>query len=236
MGFTGVEYPYPYQVPIRSSQRQLRDNGLEVAIVTAPVGDWKNGERGMAALTGREEEFLGTVEQGVEYALALGCGSIHVMSGFLPARADRRQAGKTMAENLTRAADICAKNGLNVVIEPINNIEQPGYFMNDLKTALDILEATGKDNIFLLYDIYHGAMNGEDMNTVLRWHIDHVAHFQIAGYPGRNEPAPSEIDYEKIFETLDHLDYRGWIGCEYNPRHGTVAGLRWAEKYGIAGN
>ena len=87
------------------------------------------------------------------------------------------------------------------------------------------------------YDLYHGAMNGEDLIETISANLGVIGHMQVAGVPGRHEPdllsGGGDINYGELFEAIDGLGYKGWIGCEYRPRAGTVEGLGWAAAYGI---
>jgi len=233
MGFQAVEYPYPYQVPLVESQKHLDTNDLQVAFITAPVGDWQNGERGMAAIPGRESEFNASIEEAIKYSIALKCKNIHVMAGFIGCEISTMSAFKTFVANLNFATTLCGDNGLKVLIEPINNQEQPNYFVSNIEHALETIDRVDNDNIGLLYDTYHGVVNGEDLDRTLTAFIDKIAHIQVAGFPGRNEPSNGDIDYPTLFNKIDELGFRGWVGCEYNPQSETSAGLGWAKPYGI---
>lgn len=232
-GFKAIEYPYPYQTPIEDSRARLDAAGLEVIVINAPVGDWRRGERGMAALPGREDEFEKSIEEAIVYATALGCRNVHVMAGAPTANIPDEQAMNTLAGNLKFAAEACLENGLRVLIEPINPVDLPGYFIGNLRRAIDVLKAVGSDNLFLLYDLYHAGMNGESPAEEIEANIDLIVHMQVAGVPGRAEPEESEISFPELFDTIDSIGYTGWIGCEYNPRAGTFSGLDWAAPYGI---
>ena len=233
VGFKAIEYPYPYQVDLDESLDRLRTNNLQVATITAPVGDWQNGERGMAALPGREDEVKESLETAIRYADALSCQNIHVMSGYVGAEHSQDVAFDTFVGNLRFASGRCQPLGLNVLIEPINNTEQPHYFMGNLQRALDVIDRVAEPNLKLLYDLYHGAMNAENIDQVLERQINKVSHFQVAGFPGRAEPVAGEIDYPAVFQKIDDLGFGGWVGCEYEPGGKTEDGLGWANPYGI---
>ena len=232
-GFRAVEYLFPYEFPAAEIRKRLADNGLTQALFNMPPGDWAKGERGMAALPGREREFMEGVERALEYAEATGCKRLHAMAGLWPAGAKREDGERVYVENLRRAADRLAQQGLTLVIEPINSRDMPGYFLNTTTQAMPILDRVGRDNAKLQLDLYHcQIMEGDLAEKVKRLH-GRYAHVQIAGNPGRNEPDRGEINYPFLFDLLDEVGYDGFVGCEYRPAAATVDGLGWARRYGV---
>ncbi len=232
-GFKGVEFHFPYRWPARELADRNAGQGLQQVQINAPAGDWEAGERGLAGLPGRDEEFRDSIGLAIDYASALGCPLVHVMAGVLPGDIGRERAMETFADNLYFAATACAEEGIGVLIEPLNAQDVPGYLIGHTVQAKLVIDVVGHDNLFMQYDIYHGAMNGEDLLAAIEENLDRIRHMQVAGAPGRHEPEDGDIDYGALFETIDGLGYGGWIGCEYRPRAGTVEGLGWASAYGI---
>jgi hydroxypyruvate isomerase len=113
------------------------------------------------------------------------------------------------------------------LIEPINTLDIPGFFLSRTEQALQIISDVGSDNLFVQYDIYHMQVMEGDIARTLQRHLDRIAHVQLADNPGRNEPGTGEINYPFLFRYLDEIGYRGWIGCEYKPKTTTVEGLGW---------
>ena len=133
--------------------------------------------------------------------------------------------------NLRFAAEACAQHGIEVLIEPINDRDIPGYFLTRSRQAAGIIAECGMDNLFLQYDFYHmQRMEGELAHTV-RELLPIIRHIQLADVPGRHEPGTGEINYPYVFRRLDELGYAGWIGCEYKPAAATAAGLGWMQPY-----
>jgi len=234
-GFKAVEYLTPYEHPPEVIAEQLRRHGLEQALFNLPPGDWAAGERGIAALRGREQEFRDGVEQALVYAKATRCRLLHAMAGLLPESHDRAEAERVYLANLQHAADRLAAEGLTLVIEPINTRDIPGYFLNTTTQAMSVIERVGRPNLKLQLDLYHVQIMEGDLAHRVRALFDHYPHVQIAGNPGRHEPDIGEINYPYLFDLLDELGYAGWIGCEYRPKGETRAGLGWARRYGIGG-
>jgi len=231
-GFTAVEFLFPYEHAPQVLAGLLKEHGLQQVLFNAPPGDMAAGDRGIACLPGRETEFRSAVAKALEYAQALSCPRIHLMAGLAPPGADRGLLQATFVRNLAWAAQQAADVGVDLLIEPINRRDMPGYFLNRQDEAHAIVAEVGADNLKVQMDLYHCQIVEGDVATKLRQYLPtgRVGHLQIAGVPERHEPDVGELNYPYLFELIDSLGYSGHIGCEYRPRGGTSAGLGWLAK------
>jgi len=234
-GFKAVEYLSPYEHAPEVIAERLNRHGLEQALFNMAAGDWEAGERGIAAMPGRQSDFREAVEKALIYAQATNCRLLHAMAGLWPAERDRAEAEAVYIENLRYAAERLAGHGITVVIEPINTRDIPGYFLNTTSQAMAVIERVGHPNLKLQLDLYHVQIMEGDLAHRIRTLAGHYPHVQIAGNPGRHEPDVGEINYPFLFDLFDEIGYAGWIGCEYRPKGETRAGLGWARRYGIQG-
>ena len=232
-GFAGVEFLFPYDFPAETIRERLEEAGLEQALFNLPPGDWEAGDRGFAAIPGREEQFGEALELALDYADMLECPRLHAMSGMVPDGVSREACTETLIDNLRQAAPITAKRGKTLIIEPINIIDMPGYFLNHQAQARSILEAVGADNVRLQFDLYHCQIMEGNLAIHLQDYLALIEHIQIAGVPGRHEPDIGEINYRDLFDLMDTLQYDGWVGCEYRPEGGTVEGLAWKKEWSL---
>lgn len=232
-GFKAVEFLFPYDHPPEAVAAALERNRLSLALFNTVPGDWAGGERGIAALPGREEEFRAGVDKAIVYARATKCPLIHAMAGLWPEGQNKADGERVYLDNLRWTTDRAAAAGLTVVIEPINTRDIPGYFLNYTSQAMGIIEKVGRANLKLQLDLYHVQIMEGDLAARVQALAGRYPHVQIAGNPGRHEPDVGEIHYPYLFDLLDEIGYRGWIGCEYRPQGDTVAGLGWAKRYGI---
>ena len=237
-GFKAVEYLFPYAFEAREIAARLKAHGLQQVLFNAPPGDWDGGERGLACLSGRQAEFRTGIGQALDYAAVLDCPRIHVMAGLLPVGTERETLYPTYVNQLRWAAQEAAKQGVEVLIEPINTRDIPGFFLNRQDQAHQVVKDVGAPNLKVQMDLYHCQIVEGDLAMKLRHYLPtgHVGHVQIAGVPERHEPDLGELNYPYLFAVLDELGYTGWVGCEYRPRAGmqpggTSAGLGWLKPY-----
>ena len=229
-GFQAVEFLFPYEFPPEAIAEKLAQSRLENVLFNMPPGDLTAGERGMACIPGREEEFRAGVDKALTYAERLGTRRLHAMAGIAPAGADRSLLKATFAGNLRYAAEKLAPRGITLLIEPINTRDIPGYFLNRQAESHALCTEIGAPNLKMQMDLYHMQIVEGDLAMKLRQYAAHCGHIQIAGPPERHEPDSGEVNYEYLFGVLDEIGYQGWIGCEYRPAGKTVNGLGWFQR------
>jgi hydroxypyruvate isomerase len=206
---------------------RLKANDLTQALFNLPAGNWARGERGIACLPERVQEFRDGVQKAIDYAGATGCKTINVLAGIKPDDLPREKAMDTLIANAAYAASELARAGVLLVVEPINPFDIPGFLLNRSADGLAVMDAVATDHIKLQYDLYHmQRVEGEIANTVERL-LPRIGHIQIADNPGRNEPGTGEMNYRFLLHHLDKIGYKGWVGCEYKPKAGTLNGLGW---------
>lgn len=226
-GFDAVEFLFPYGEDTATIAARLADNGLTLALFNAPPGDWESGERGLAAIPGRERDCAEGFTRALAAADRLGCRTVHLMAGITGPDITRADAEKTYRANLAAAAAAARGQGVTVTIEPINPRDMPGYHLTRTAEARATIAAIGAKNLRLQLDLYHRQIVEGDLAAAIRDNADITAHVQIAGVPARNEPDRGEVNYAFLFELLDELGYAGFVGCEYRPLTTTAAGLGW---------
>jgi 2-dehydrotetronate isomerase len=228
-GFTAVEFLFPYEYPAEAIGERLRRSGLTQALFNLPPGNWEAGEKGLAALPDRFSDLQQSLRTALPYAQATGVKRVHLMAGI----ADRRdpQAVAAFHRSLAWTAEFLSPHGLDVVIEPINPRNVPGYFLNDFAFARDLIRELQIPNLKFQFDIYHCQIIHGDVTMRLRELMPLIGHIQIASIPSRNEPDGEELNYPFLFEELDRLGYGGFVGCEYHPRGKTTDGLGWFKPY-----
>ncbi len=227
-GFKAVEYLFPYDHPAEVVAERLQTARVLQALFNMPPGDWNAGERGMAALPGREADFAKSLDTAVSYATTIGTPRLHMMAGLAPARDPKAIA--TYRDNLKRAIDRTGEVGIGLVIEPINGRDMPGYFLSDFNQALDFIAEMDAAHLKLQFDVYHRQIVHGDVIMGLRACAPLIGHIQIASVPDRHEPLTGELDDLRIFAEIDAIGYTGYVGCEYRPAHGTREGLSWMER------
>ena len=232
-GFKAVEFLFPYAFEPDEIAEQLRRHELQLVLHNLPAGNWDAGERGIACHPDRCDEFRQGVDEAIRYAKLLGVKQLNCLVGIVPQGVNAELARLPLVGNLQFAADKLQAAGIALLIEPINRFDIAGFFLNTTQQALALIKASGSDNLFLQYDIYHmQRMEGELANTI-KVNLALIRHVQLADNPGRGEPGTGEINYRFLFSFLKEIGYQGWIGCEYKPQAGTEAGLGWRAAHGL---
>jgi hydroxypyruvate isomerase len=226
-GFKAVEFLFPYAHTAQQVRNAALAAGVQIVLHNLPAGDWDAGERGIACLPDRVNEFREGVARAIEYATALGVTQLNCLAGKAPAGADPAVLRTTFVENLRYAAAQLGAHGIRLLIEPINTFDIPGFYLQGTAQALALMDEVGSDNLFLQYDIYHMQRMEGELAATMQKHLPRIAHIQLADNPGRNEPGTGEINYAFLFQHLDRIGYTGHIGCEYKPKTTTTAGLGW---------
>lgn len=230
-GFTAVECRFPVDVPADQFKRALQRNNVRALGINTPTGG--DGAFGCCAVPGRDDDWRKSFAEALDYVTAIGASAIHCLAGKVdPVR--RAEAEIVFVENLKRAADLAAEKNIKLYIEPINPRDQPGYFLNDVELAAEVIVKVGRQNLWLQYDLYHVQIAGGDLIRRFEKHQKIIGHIQCAQVPVRHEPDDDgEINYPFVFAEIDRLGYQGWIGAEYHPRGRTEDGLGWAAPYGV---
>lgn len=227
-GFDAVECWFPYEHSIGTLQACLRENDLVLTGINSASGS--DGEWGLAALPGREADFEYSAKMAVDYGQNLGAGGVHVMAG-LTGSIERNAALNAYLGNLQTALAIAEGTGVQLLIEPLNSRDRPGYFLSTTELASQIIARSGYGGLKMMFDCYHVQVEEGDLLTRLRRHIPLIGHIQIAAVPDRSEPDRGEINFVQVCAEIDRLGWSGWIGAEYRPRGATLPGLLWRDKF-----
>jgi len=228
LGFELVEVQYPYELPPPALAQALRDNGQEMVLINAPAGT--GPERGLATLPGRERDFRDSVAQALDYAQALDVPLVHVLAG-IPDRDTPRETSAALArDNLAWAVEQASSRGVRLVVEVLNGIDVPGYFLRSLDDAAELIAESGDEGLRLLFDVYHCKKSGGDPVREMRRHASLIAHIQIADVPERFEPGTGSVDWPAVFATIEAIGYEGPIGCEFAPRDAAGPDMSWISR------
>lgn len=222
-GFDAVECHWPFDVPVNEVKVALDATGLVMLGLNTRRGDVGNGENGLSALPDRSAEARAAIDEALHYAVEINARAIHVMAGF----AKGAPAHEAFVANLHYACDAAAPYGINILIEPLNRYDAPGYFLQKTEQARDIIIQIGKPNIALMFDCYHVQLMEGDLTHRLTDLLPVIGHIQFASVPDRGAPIGGEINYPYIFEVISDLGYDAPLGAEYKPKGPTEKTLDW---------
>lgn len=227
-GFRGVEYLFPYEYPAEQLRQQLDDNQLTQVLFNLPPGDWDAGERGIACLPDRVEEFRAGVDTAIAYAQVLGCKQVNCLAGLKPATVGDDSAWQTLVANVSYAAEKLAAEGITLCLEAINSrVDMPGFMLDTSGRVLALIEEVDADNVRLQYDLYHMQIMEGDLIRSMECLKPWIAHIQFADNPGRHQPGTGEINFSNVFAAIDQMGYEGWVSAEYRPSGETDDSLGW---------
>ncbi|OGA33075.1 MAG: hydroxypyruvate isomerase [Betaproteobacteria bacterium RIFCSPLOWO2_12_FULL_62_13b] len=230
-GFRAVEFQFPYAHGKDELSERARRGGVEVVLFNLPAGNWEKGERGIACIPSRVSEFRDGVGRAIEYAKALGCARVNCLSGIAPARVPAETLREVFVSNLRFAAGELEREGITLLIEPVNTRSVPGFYLRNSGQALALMDEARSENLKLQYDVFHMQIMEGDLAATIEAAIARIGHIQIADVPDRHEPGTGEINYPFLFDRIDRVGYQGWIGCEYAPAGRTEDGLGWLRPY-----
>lgn len=226
-GFLGIEVQFPYDHTPADWATALAEAGVDLALFNFPVGDMLDGGPGLAAMPGREAGFDAAVASALPYVQALRPGHVNVLPGTPPPELDRDACMAVLARNLHHAADQLAPLGAGVVVEPVNTVDRPGFFLDRSDQAIEAIDLAAHENLGIQYDIYHMAIMEGDIPATMERLLPRIGHIQFADHPGRHEPGTGGLNFPALFAALDAMGYGGWVGAEYLPTRRTGDTLGW---------
>ncbi len=234
-GFDAVEFWWPFAeaVPadaeIDAFVRAVDDAGVQLTGLNFFAGDMPGGDRGLVSWPKRSGEFRDNIDVTVGIGQRLGCGAFNALYGNRVDTAQRAEQDEVAVENLGLAAQAAGRIGAVVLVEPVSGAERyPLLTASDALAVIDRVQAAyDVPNIGLLADLYHLAVNGDDVGQVIARHIDRIAHVQIADAPGRNEPGTGTLPLQAQLAALEAGGYTGLVGLEYKPSTTTLKSFDW---------
>ncbi|WP_160350148.1 TIM barrel protein [Bordetella sp. 15P40C-2] len=232
-GFYAVEAMYPYEFSAQDIAREMRASDLQLSVINLPPGDSARAEKGLAALGGRERDFEQSLEKGLEYASALECQRVHLLTGNLPAGVALHEIRPTLIRNIERALRYFEPHGIVVLLEPLSRQMLPHYSLTRVEQAVALIDDIGSPDLRLQLDLYHTQMEQGNLAALIERYQAYIDYIQIAGVPGRHEPTVGEINYAYLLKMLEDRQFIGWVGCEYVPQGDTRQGLQWARDWGL---
>jgi hydroxypyruvate isomerase len=234
-GFGAVEFWWPFGIAVPSDSdvdafvRSIRDEGVRLVGLNFFAGDMPGGERGVLSDPARSAEFRDNVDVAVEIADRLGCRTFNALYGNRVDGVPESEQDALARENLALAAKAAHKIGATVVVEPLS--AAPAYPLKTAAEALAVIQRVrseaGVENIALLADLYHLAVNGDDPGEVISRHTGRIGHVQIADAPGRGEPGSGGLNLQGYLNQLADNGYEGYIGLEYKPGGASADSFEW---------
>lgn len=227
-GFRGVEYLFPYPWKPEELKARLEHFHLTQVLFNMPPGNWDAGERGIACLPDRVDEFREGVAEAIRYARILGCDQVNCLAGLMPAGADQELIWHTLRDNVHWAAGELERAGIRLCLEAINSrVDMPGFVLDTSGKVVELIRQLDSPNLRLQYDIYHMQIMEGDLIRTMERLLPVIGHVQFADNPGRHQPGTGELSFPALFAALDRMGYEGWVSAEYHPGKTTGESLGW---------
>jgi len=235
-GFDAVEFWWPFAEAVPGDRavdafvEAVHDAGVQLVGLNFFAGDMPAGDRGLVSWPARAQEFRDNVDVTVGIGERLGCRAFNALYGNRVADVEAAVQDDLAAEHLALAAQAAARVGGTVLVEPVSGADRyPLLTAADALAVIDrVREDSGLENLALLADLYHLAVNGDDVDKVIAAHVDRIAHVQVADAPGRHEPGSGALPLDRQLADLEAAGYCGWIGLEYKPSRASADSLVWA--------
>ena len=226
-GFDAVECHWPYDMPASEVLTALSETGLKMLGLNTRRGNVIAGENGLSAVVGREVEARANIDEAIAYAAAIKAKNIHVMAGLSAGN----QAHTTFIKNLAYACENAGRYEIEILIEPLNKYDAPGYFLKFTDQAIEVIDEVGVKNLKLMFDCYHVQLMEGHLTHRLKKLLPHIGHIQFASVPDRGTPDHGEINYDYVFKVILELGYDHPIGAEYKPKCPTDQSLEWMQRW-----
>ncbi|KAL7636399.1 UNVERIFIED_CONTAM: hypothetical protein RMT77_013174 [Armadillidium vulgare] len=231
-GFRFVENDFPTGTTPDELGQAVKESGVTQVLINCFHGD--SGEMGFAATPGKQEEFKNALNKTFEYTRATNCKKIHILSGHSLGKENLNKQVQILEENLLWANEVLQKEGVIGLIEPINPVFKPGYFLNSYEIAVDVIKKINSPNIRLQLDLFHLQMICGNVSNNIKRLLPYTGHVQVAQSPDRFEPSfEGELNMKYVFNELQKAGYEGPVGCEYIPSKSTEESLSWIKDFGL---
>jgi len=86
------------------------------------------------------------------------------------------------------AAPILEDNGITALLEVVNNVDYPGFFLHNLHDTAVVVDRAYSLNVKILCDLFHVQMMEGNLINNIQLYKDRIGHFHVADLPGRHEP------------------------------------------------
>ncbi|HXP37017.1 MAG TPA: TIM barrel protein [Solirubrobacteraceae bacterium] len=218
-GFTTIESAWPEDAQSRDGlAAAVAAAGVRVALLNCAAGDTASGERGFVNDGSRREEAEAAFADAVELAVEIGAPNLNLLVGRTLPDVPEAHQRDAIVSALRSFAPLARANGLRILLEPVNAIENPGFLAPTPGAAVALIEAAGPEHaeqLGLLLDLYHVARAGDDPASAIERHREWIGHVQVSDHPGRGAPGSGTLPIWDLLDQLRASRYDGAVGLEY---------------------
>ena len=224
-GFDAVEFWWPFDSPtppdadVDAFIRAIREAGVKLTGLNFAAGNMPGGDRGILSDPAMSAAFRDSVEIAVGIAETLGTRAFNALYGNRADGVSAATQDDVATANLAYASRAAQRIEADVQIEPVSGA--PRYPLKTAADAIAVIDRVraehGTSNLWLLADLFHLAVNGDDVSAAIRDNRTQIGHVQIADAPGRGEPGTGELPLGSYLEQFIDDGYAGYVGLEYKP-------------------
>lgn len=238
-GFDAIEFwwPFPNAEPteqeVETFIEAVRAADVNLIGLNFFAGDMPAGERGVLCNPDRVAEFRSSVEIASEIGKELGCKAFNALYGLVPQAELLAVHDQTAINNLVFAADTVKSFDGRILLEPVSGApDYPLKTASDVATVIETFQSnSSNDNVRLLCDFYHLAVNGDNLEQVVSEYHGQIGHIQIADSPGRHQPGTGTLDILSPLKLAHERGYDGYVAMEYVPDGPTVDSFAWLSDF-----
>jgi hydroxypyruvate isomerase len=209
------------------ARKQLQQRGMVV--------DASSGIAASLCDPAQRETLLQQIRAQLPVLSELQCARLILLTGNVVPGLSREQMRANCIEALKRAADLCAPQNVEILLENIDPLENPKYFLTSVAEGFEIVREVNLPGVKFLYDFFHEQISEGNLIAKLDKNLDLIGLVHIADVPGRHAPGTGEINFANIFRKLGQLGYSRYMAMEFIPTGDAVRELRtareFAEKY-----
>jgi hydroxypyruvate isomerase len=216
-GFSVVEFMWPHGIDLRDLVLEMRACELTAVLINFDGGDIASGDRGILSDPARQGQFRDNVPVALELAGQVGCRQLNALVGLAIPELEPARQLELARENVAWAAELAREHGMDVLLEPVNQLDNGPYLLPTTAAAVEFIAELGIDNIRLQCDCFHMQRSEGNIVETLRRHLPLIGHVQVADAPARHEPGTGEINFRFVMDELAEMGYAGLVGLEYRP-------------------
>jgi sugar phosphate isomerase/epimerase len=190
----------------------VEEHGIKVAAVGTGAGRALHGLH----LTSPDKEvrrqacdfIKAMIDFGGRFGAAAIIGS---MGGCVEEGVERERAVAWLSEGVGALAARAAARGVKLFFEPLNRYET--NLINRLGDGLELVKSVGRNNVFLLADLFHMNIEEDSITGALEEAAGYIGHVHFVD-SNRRAAGMGHIDLGRVGWALREIGFEGYASAE----------------------